>query len=119
MNTTQTSTSTDYFYVQDMARLMEAVQTDSIISRTVYSDGLAKVVLFGFDTGQALSEHKASQPATIQILQGEATITLGGDTKEAAPGTWIHMPANLSHSVVAKTPLIMLLTLYRGSESEG
>jgi len=37
----------------------------------------------------------------------------------AAPGTWIHMPANLSHSVVAKTPLIMLLTLYRGSESEG
>src|SRR5579859_6497501 len=101
----------NYAFIQNMDRLIEAIQRDSIISRTVYSDNHIKVVLFGFDAGQSLSEHTASQPATIQILRGEATITVAGDSKEASAGTWLHMPPNLPHSVVAKTPLIILLTL--------
>lgn len=103
-----------YAYIQNVAQLIESIQPESIISRTVYSDDNIKVVLFGFDTGQSLSEHTASQPATIQVLQGEATITLAGDTKEVSPGTWLHMPPNLLHSVTAKTPMVMLLTLHRG-----
>jgi quercetin dioxygenase-like cupin family protein len=87
------------------------------VSRTVYSDAQIKLVLFGFDAGQSLSEHTASQPAIIQILQGDAAITLGNDAKEASAGTWIHMPANLPHSVVAKTRLIMLLTLLKNQVS--
>jgi quercetin dioxygenase-like cupin family protein len=102
-----------YAFIQDIQHLIEAIQPESIVSRTVYSDDQIKVVLFGFDAGQSLSEHTASQPATIQILQGEATITLAGDTREVGAGTWLHMPPNLPHSVVAKTPLIMLLTLLR------
>src|SRR5438046_6582045 len=74
----------DYVFVPDIQHLFESIQPDSIISRTVYTDSQLKVVIFGFDAGQALSEHSASQPAIIHILQGEAVITLVEATKEAS-----------------------------------
>lgn len=112
-----TTIAQDYVHVEDIQRLIESLPTDSIISRTVYSDPQIKVVLFGFDAGQSLSEHTASQAATIQILQGEATITLAGNPFQTKVGTWIHMSPNTAHSVFAKTPLIMLLTLLREKSS--
>jgi len=63
--------------------------------------------------GQALSDHSASQAAIVQVLRGEATITVAGSSHESSSGTWIHMPAKTIHSVVAKTPLILLLTLLK------
>ncbi len=72
-----------------------------------------KVVLFGFAPGQALSEHTASQPATLTFLQGQAALTLGEETMDAQPGTWVYMPAHLPHSVLAKSPVVMLLLLLR------
>ncbi|MBX3084883.1 MAG: cupin domain-containing protein [Anaerolineae bacterium] len=103
----------DYVVVPDLRQLITSIQPESIISRQVYKDEHVNVTVFGFDAGQALSEHTASQPATIQILDGEATITLGEEVVEATIGTWIHMLPNTRHSVVAKTPLIMLLTLLK------
>jgi quercetin dioxygenase-like cupin family protein len=50
---------------------------------------------------------------TLEVVDGEATITLGEDSVEAAAGTWMHMPANTPHSVVAKTPLVLLLHLLK------
>jgi quercetin dioxygenase-like cupin family protein len=112
-----TAATSDYVYIQDIQSLIDTIQAKGIVSRTVYKDDQINLVLFAFDTGETLSEHTASQPATIQILQGEATITLAGDTKEVAVGTWLHMPPNMPHSVVAKTPLIMLLTLFKTKAS--
>ena len=48
-------------------------------------------------------------PVTLEIVEGEAAITLGEEKVEGRPGTWIHLPANLSHRVVARTPVTMLL----------
>ena len=89
------------------------IPPDGILSRTLFSDERMKVVWFGFGVGQELSEHTASQPAIIQILSGEAQLQLGADTHTARPGTWVHMPANLPHSVRATTPLRMLLILLK------
>lgn len=84
---------------------------ESIVSRIIYKDDALNVTLFGFDEGQALSEHTASKPAIIQILRGEATLTLNGEVKEATAGAWLYMSPGLAHAIVAKTPLVMLLTL--------
>jgi quercetin dioxygenase-like cupin family protein len=70
-------------------------------------------VLFAFAPGQELSEHMASMPAIIHILQGEAVLVLNGDVVDARPGTWIYMPAQLRHSVLAKTQVVMLLELLK------
>lgn len=104
---------TNYQYLADLAEIISNIPQDSIISRSLYEDERLKVVLFGFSPGQALSEHTASQPATLIFLQGDATLTLGGATMDAQPGTWAYIPAHLQHSVVAKSPVVMLLHLLR------
>jgi quercetin dioxygenase-like cupin family protein len=86
---------------------------DGILSRTLYTDEQVKVVWFGFGPGQELSEHTASQPAILHILSGEAELKVGADFHAAHPGTWVHMPAQLPHSVQAKTELSMLLLLLK------
>ena len=101
-----------YTLIDDLAGLMDTIQPESIISRTFYKDDRLKAILFGFDAGQELSEHTSSQAAIIQIVQGEATVTLGDDRHELAVGAWIHMPPRLKHSVYAKTPLMMMLFMF-------
>jgi quercetin dioxygenase-like cupin family protein len=97
--------------IENVNDLLEEIPEESIVSRTVWkADGL-KTVLFGFDAGQALSDHSAGQPAVIHMLEGEAHITLQDEVVEAKPGTWIYMPARLPHSVTAHTPVKMLLLL--------
>jgi quercetin dioxygenase-like cupin family protein len=89
------------------------IPADGILSRTLYDDERVRAVLFGFAPGEELSEHTASMPAIIHILEGRARLTLGGEPREGAPGTWIHMSARLPHSVHAETPLIMLLLMLK------
>ncbi|WP_322487747.1 cupin domain-containing protein [Chloroflexus sp.] len=91
------------------------IPEDGIISRTIYQDATIKAVLFGFAAGQELSEHTAATPAIMHILQGEARITLGEEVVEAVPNMWVHMPARLPHSLQARTPVVMLLLLLKGS----
>jgi quercetin dioxygenase-like cupin family protein len=102
-----------YTLIEDISQLMMEIPPDSIVSRTLFDDDQLKAVLFGFAAGQELSEHTASHPAVLHFVQGEALVTFGDDQHEAGPGTWVHMTARLPHSVVARTPLIMLLLLMK------
>jgi quercetin dioxygenase-like cupin family protein len=54
-----------------------------------------------------------SMPAVLHLLQGEARLTLGDDAVVASPGTWVHMPKGLRHSIQAMTPVVMLLLLLK------
>lgn len=104
----------DYTFIADLAKQVD-IPADGILSRTLYSDDRVKVVIFGFDAGQELSEHTASMPAILHIIQGEAHLTLGDDSMEARAGTWIRMPSELRHSVQARTPVVMLLLMLRSA----
>ncbi|RME72715.1 MAG: cupin [Verrucomicrobia bacterium] len=88
-------------------------QPDSIVSRTLHSDEQSKIVLFGFDAGQELSEHTAAVPAVMHFLEGEAEVKLGAETVQATAGTWVHMAPGLPHAISARTPVKMLLTLFK------
>ena len=103
--------SAKYTLVADLTA--QDVPADGILSRTLYSDEQVKAVVFAFGPNQELSEHTASMPAQLQIIKGEARVTLGDDIIEARAGTWVHMPAQLRHSVRATTPLVMLLLLLK------
>ena len=100
-----------YKFIADLDKQMLDLPPDSILSRTFYADEQAKAILFGFAAGQELSEHTASRPAILHFLKGEAHLKLGQDEFEVQEGSWAHMPANLPHSVLAKTPVRMLLYL--------
>lgn len=102
----------DYMVVENLAGLLEAIQPDSIVSRTFFKGDRLKAVLFGFDAGQELSEHTSSQSAVVQILQGQATITVGDERHELGSGSWLYLPPRLKHSVYATTPVVMLLSMF-------
>lgn len=104
--------SQDFTHIVDLANEVEPPD-DGILTRTLFNSDDVKAVIFGFGQGEELSEHTASMPAILHFLQGEATLTLGDETVEALPGTWIHMEPDLNHSVMTKTPVIMLLLLLK------
>lgn len=98
-------------YIENLENLVDEFPPDSILSRTVYQDKSIKTILFGFQPGQELSEHTAAVPAVLHFIEGEADLTLGEDSTTAQEGTWVHMPPDLPHSILAKTKVLMLLTL--------
>ena len=61
---------TDYTYFEDITRTIESIPTDSIVSRTIYTDDGVRAVLFGFAAGQELTEHTASRPACSTLYRG-------------------------------------------------
>ena len=100
--------------------LREPVDTpaDGIVSRTIHDDEVVRAVLFSFAPGQQLSDHTASVPITIVIVEGEADLVVEGESHGGRPGSWMHVAANVPHSVEARTPLTMLLTLLKGGRPE-
>lgn len=102
-----------YFFIDDLNTFVEDIPDDTIVSRTFHEDDRAKAILFGFAPGQELSEHTASQPAILHFLEGQADLTLGDEQLQARPGTWVHMPARLPHSILARSQTLMLLILFQ------
>ena len=72
-----------------------------------------KVILFTIAASAGLAEHVAPFDATIQIISGTGAITVGGESVEGKPGTWIQMVAKTPHSIKAESPVVMLLTLVK------
>jgi quercetin dioxygenase-like cupin family protein len=107
-----------YAFHADLTELVGTIQPESITSRQVHHDDAVKVTLFGFAAGQELSEHTASKPAILQVLAGEGTFGLGGAVVEVRPGSWAHMAPHLPHTVTARTPMVMLLTMLKAPPAE-
>jgi quercetin dioxygenase-like cupin family protein len=90
------------------------IPNDGTLSRTLQRDDHVEVELLAFAGGQEIPEHTAEVPAVLQILQGDARVTLDGEVRELSAGAWIYMEARLPHAVYAKSPLVILLTMLTG-----
>ena len=84
-----------------------------IVSKQVIKTEKGNVSLFAFDKGEGLSEHTAPFDAMIQVIDGEARITIGGVDFKVSSGNTIIMPANISHAVYALVKFKMILTMIR------
>jgi quercetin dioxygenase-like cupin family protein len=87
--------------------------SDGIVSKTVADQPRVKVVLFAMSSGQSLSEHTASVPATIHVLQGKGTITLDKVDHQASPGTWVYMREKQLHAINAESDMVFLLHMMK------
>lgn len=85
----------------------------AIVSKTLLNKKTGTLTLFAFDKGQSLSEHTSPYDATVVILDGEGTMTIGGEIVKAGPGEMVIMPANVPHDVRAETRFKMLLIMIR------
>jgi quercetin dioxygenase-like cupin family protein len=98
--------------VADLQAMVD-VADQGIVSKAIVENEHHKLIHFTLAAGQELSEHTASVPAVIQILQGRGSVTLGGHVHEGRPGMLYYMPAELKHAVVADEDLVFLLTMFR------
>jgi len=102
-----------YTYIADPLAQLTEIPTESIVSRTLIAEPAVRVILFGFASGQELTEHKTPMAATIQILEGEGTMVLGEEPVAVNAGDLIYMSPNLPHSVQAHTALKLILTMVK------
>jgi quercetin dioxygenase-like cupin family protein len=86
-------------------------QDGSIVSRQITKAEAGNVTLFAFDTGQELSEHTAPFDALVHILDGQAEISIAGQSFRVSAGEVIILPAGQPHAVKAPQKFKMLLTM--------
>jgi quercetin dioxygenase-like cupin family protein len=96
----------------ELAALVE-YQDGAIVSREVLKKKTGTITLFAFDAGQGLSEHTAPFDALVQVVDGEAAITIAGKRHRVRAGELILMPANQPHALKAEQRFKMLLTMIR------
>jgi len=96
----------------DMAGLVHYAD-DAIVSRTIAESPAGTVTLFAFAAGQGLSEHSAPFDAIVQVVEGQADLTIGGRGLNASAGQVVVMPANVPHAIKAVQPFKMLLIMLR------
>ena len=90
-----------------------AYQDGSVVSKTLIDKKIGTLTLFSFDAGQGLSEHTAPFDAFIQVVDGEAEVSIDGQPQTVCAGQMIIMPANHPHSLKAIKPFKMLLVMIR------
>lgn len=88
-------------------------QEGSVVSRTLIDKKAGTITLFAFDKGQGLSEHTAPFDAFVQIIDGEAEISISGERFQVGRGQVIIMPANAPHALKATERFKMLLVMIR------
>ena len=96
-----------------MAAALVNYQDGSVVSREIVKKPAGTVTVFAFDEGQGLSEHTARFDALVQVLEGEAEITIAGKPHRVQSSEMILMPANQPHALKALKRYKMILTLIR------
>jgi len=84
----------------------------------------ARAVLIGLEPGQELGEHEVKENAFVLLVAGDARVTAGGESVEAAPGSLFFFEPGERHAVQSDGGARLLLFLapwpgeghYRGEE---
>jgi quercetin dioxygenase-like cupin family protein len=105
--------SENYDLFPNLLEMAPAVPADSILSRTFYKDDRLSAVLFSFAAGEELSEHTSAYPAILHFLSGRARLKLGAEESIVEAGAFARMAPQLPHTVIAETPVVMLLLMLR------
>ncbi len=73
------------------------------------------ITLFAFDVGQGLTEHTSPFSALVQIIEGEAEISIGEKSNSVSEGESILLPAEIPHALAATKNFKMILTMIKCS----
>lgn len=88
-------------------------QDGAVVSREILKKPTGNVTVFAFDEGQGLSEHTAPFDALVQVVEGEAEISIAGQPQRVLGGEMILMPAGQPHALKAIQRFKMILTMIR------
>lgn len=96
--------------IPDLASAV-VIQPGAIVSKVAHRGDRMNVTVFGFDSGEELTEHQSGRAAIVQVISGRLRFTVDGEQLELGPGSWLEMAPGTPHSLIASEPTVMLLTL--------
>ena len=88
-------------------------QPGAVVSRTLVKKETGTVTAFAFDAGEGLSEHTTPFDALVVLIDGEAEISIAGQSHRVTAGQLLRLPAGRPHAVRAVTRFKMLLIMIR------
>ncbi len=97
-----------------LAQLLSYAE-NAIVSRILLKNDGGTVTIFAFDASQGLSEHTTPHDALLQLVEGQAEVTVGGTRATLVGGQAILLPAKVPHAVHATEQFKMLLVMLRSS----
>jgi quercetin dioxygenase-like cupin family protein len=115
MKQAETISKPNGIFGAEAAKAVELVnyQDGSIVSREIVKKPTGNVAIFAFDEGQGMTEHTSPFDALVQVLDGEAEITIAGTPHRLHAGEMILMPAQQPHALKALKRFKMILTMIR------
>lgn len=78
--------------------------------KKIFQTNEYEIILFAFSKKQGLKEHTTPFDVFLQIIEGEAVVTIDNKIFNLKKGDGITLSANIPHKVEAKTDFKMLLT---------
>ncbi|MBM7540283.1 cupin domain-containing protein [Amphibacillus cookii] len=98
-----------------LAEQIEYVPNKKVSKALVQRKDLT-LTLFAIDGGQQIARHTSNGDALVQILEGEALITIDQTAYNVKAGESIVLPAEIPHALEAITAYKMLLTVVKEGE---
>jgi len=86
---------------------------NAVVSKTILKKPSGTITLFAFDKDEGLSEHTTPFEAVVELLDGEAEITIGGNPFRLIAGQSIILPAHIPHALKATKQFKMVLTMIK------
>lgn len=80
--------------------------------------GPVSLILFVFERDGAMKEHKTDGEVTIHVLGGQLSVTVGDIEHALGPGEILSLAPGLPHSLFARVPSEMLLTVCRSTNGQ-
>ncbi len=96
----------------DLAGLV-SYQPGQVVSRTLAQNPFLSLTVFAFAEGEGISAHSVLADALVQVVDGQAEVTIGGQTVTVAAGQVVAMPEGVPHALQARQPFKMLLTVIK------
>jgi len=98
--------------VKNLADLVK-YQENAVVSSEIIKKDTGIITVFAFDKGQGLSEHTTPFDALVNIIEGQAEVTISGNLFAVKKGEMIIMPANKPHSLKAAEKFKMVLVMIK------
>jgi len=93
----------------DLAPIVEG----ATVSKPLINAPALRQIVFAMDKGQTMSEHRAPFIAVVQVLEGELSFGLDGETRTLKANDWLVMPPDKPHDLDAVKPTRFLLSLVK------
>ena len=92
---------------------LAAYEPGTITSQQLLTTPSGSATVFAFAAGEQFREHSTAHDALVVVIDGEATVTLGGAEHRVRAGEAFRLPPRAPHAVRAESAMRMLLVVLR------